>query len=129
MNNYDSDFRPEYEDDPGPLIRPFAVTRGRAGSGTHNLDILTLVVAIGSDTDTDAVTLEREYSAIVRMCQGRPLSIAEIAAHLNLLVAAVKVLVGDLINSGYVIVRSPVATGNRPDSRLLQAVLDGVRKL
>lgn len=126
MNHNDMDFWPE-DDDPGPLIRPFAVTRGRAGSGIHNLDLLTLVVAVGSDMD--AVTLEREYGAIVRMCQGRPLSIAEIAAHLNLLVAAVKVLIGDLINSGYVIVRSPVAAGNRPDSLLLQAVLDGVRKL
>ena len=126
MNDNDSYFWQE-DDDPGPLIRPFAVTRGRAGSGIHNLDLLTLVVAVGSDTDP--IALEREYAAIVRMCQGRPLSIAEIAAHMNLLVAAVKVLISDLINSGYVIVRSPVTAGNRPDSLLLQAVLDGVRKL
>ncbi|MGW5112902.1 DUF742 domain-containing protein [Nocardia sp. NPDC004123] len=126
MNDNNIDFWQE-DEDPGPLIRPFAVTRGRAGSGSHNLDLLTLVVTVGSETD--AVTLEREYGAIVHMCQGRPLSIAEIAAHLNLLVAAVKVLISDLINSGYVIVRSPVTTGNRPDSLLLQAVLDGVRKL
>ncbi|MFE3060208.1 DUF742 domain-containing protein [Nocardia sp. NPDC059239] len=126
MNDNNIDFWQE-DEDPGPLIRPFAVTRGRAGSGSHNLDLLTLVVAVGSETDV--VTLEREYGAIVHMCQGRPLSIAEIAAHLNLLVAAVKVLISDLINSGYVIVRSPATAGNRPDSLLLQAVLDGVRKL
>jgi predicted ArsR family transcriptional regulator len=64
------------------------------------------------------------------MCQRRPLSIAEISAQMGLLLAAVKVLVSDLISSGHLIFRSPPppATG-RPDIKLLQAVLDGVRKL
>ncbi|MFI2476977.1 DUF742 domain-containing protein [Nocardia xishanensis] len=127
MNDNEGNLWPSFADDPGPLVRPFAVTRGRAGTDLHNLDLLTLVVTVGSGIDVTA--LDREYGAIVRMCQGRPLSIAEIAAHLQLLVAAVKVLVSDLINAGYVIVRSPAPTANRPDSHLLQAVLDGIRRL
>ncbi|MFE3059939.1 DUF742 domain-containing protein [Nocardia sp. NPDC059239] len=116
-----------FDDEPGPLVRPFAVTRGRAGGDLHNLDMITLVVAIVPETA--AATLDREYGEILRMCQARPLSIAEIAAELNLLIAAVKVLVSDLINSGHVIFRSPRHTSDSPNLQLLKAVLDGVRNI
>ncbi|MET7773182.1 DUF742 domain-containing protein [Nocardia sp. NPDC005366] len=117
----------EFGDDPGPLVRPFAVTRGRAGRDLHKLDILTLVVAVRSEHE--AATLDREYAEIVRLCQRRPLSIAELAAHLNLLLAAVKVLVSDLIQSGHVIFRSPAPLAGGADPTLLQAVLDGIRRI
>ncbi|MFE3060255.1 DUF742 domain-containing protein [Nocardia sp. NPDC059239] len=113
------------DDDPGPLVRPFAVTRGRAGRNLHELDMITLVVAVHSATDT--ASLDREYEEILRMCQGRPVSIAEISAQLNLLLAAVKVLVSDLIGAGYLIYRSPTRSFGNPDLGLLQAVLDGIR--
>lgn len=113
--------------DPGPLVRPFAMTRGRAGRDLHGLDILTLVTA-ARPADASA-GLDREYREILRLCQHRALSIAEIAAHMDLLLAAVKVLVSDLIASGYLTHRPPLATAARPDLHLLQAVLDGVRKL
>ena len=117
-----------FEFAPGPLIRPFAVTRGRAGKDLHELDIITLVVAVRPEADVAG--LDREYGDILRMCQRRPLSIAEISAQMGLLLAAVKVLVSDLINSGHLIYRSPPPpTTGRPDIKLLQAVLDGVRKL
>jgi hypothetical protein len=48
---------------------------------------------------------------------------------MNLLLAAVKVLVSDLIDTGYLIHRPPVTAAGRPDINLLQAVLEGVRKL
>jgi hypothetical protein len=113
--------------DPGPLVRPFAVTRGRAGRDLHGLDILTLVRAARAQADNSG--LDREYREILRLCQHRALSIAEISAHMNLLLAAVKVLVSDLIDTGYLIHRPPSAVTARPDINLLQAVLDGVRKL
>ncbi|KAA9152492.1 DUF742 domain-containing protein [Amycolatopsis acidicola] len=118
-----------FQDDPGPLVRPFAVTRGRAGRDLHKLDLITLVVAVRPASDV--ATLDREYGDILRMCQGRPMSLAEIAAQLKLLLAAVKVLVSDLIESGHLIFRSPPAPSGdrRPNIELLQAVLDGVRKL
>lgn len=116
------------QEQPG-LVRPFIVTRGRASTRLHDLDMITLVVAIRPASD--AATLDREYGEILRLCQGRPLSVAEIAAHLDLLVAAVKVLISDLIDSGHLIFRSPPpsASDGRPDLQLLQAVLDGIRKL
>lgn len=126
MNHNDNDLW-SFDDEPGPLVRPFAVTRGRAGKGLHQLDILTLVVAVRAADDLSM--LEREYGEIVRLCHSAPLSIAELAAHLNILVVAVKVLVSDLISSGHVIHRSPSPPSGRADPILLQAVLDGVRRL
>ncbi|MGW4124659.1 DUF742 domain-containing protein [Nocardia sp. NPDC004711] len=126
MNRHEDDAW-AFEDDPGPLVRPFAVTRGRAGKDRHNLDMLTLVIAVRSETEVS--TLDREYGDIVRLCQGRPQSIVELAAHLHLLLAAVKVLVGDLIDSGYLIFRSPPPPASGPDPLLLQAVIDGIRRL
>jgi DNA-binding MarR family transcriptional regulator len=116
-----------FGDDPGPLVRPFAVTRGRAGRDLHRLNILTLVMAARAEADVTG--LDREYREILRLCQHRALSIAEIAAHMNLLLAAVKVLVSDLIDSGHLIHRSPQPAAGRADIKLLQAVLEGVRKL
>ncbi|HEY0937509.1 MAG TPA: DUF742 domain-containing protein [Trebonia sp.] len=115
------------DEDPGPLVRPFAVTRGRAGQNLHGLDILTLVTAARSEADHSG--LDREYREILRLCQHRTLSIAEIAAHVDLLLAAVKVLVGDLIGTGCLRHRPPSAVTARADINLLQVVLEGVRKL
>jgi hypothetical protein len=116
-----------FGDDPGPLVRPFAVTRGRAGKDLHGLNILTLVMAARAEADVTG--LDREYREILRLCQHRALSVAEIAAHMNLLLAAVKVLVSDLIDSGHLIYRSPQPAAGRADIQLLQAVLEGVRKI
>jgi hypothetical protein len=114
--------------DPGPLVRPFAMTRGRAGKDLHGLDILTLVTT-ARPVQAASAGLDREYREILRLCQHRALSIAELAAHMNLLLAAVKVLVSDLIDTGYLIHRPPPAHAAVPDINLLQAVLDGVRRL
>jgi hypothetical protein len=115
------------DEDPGPLVRPFAMTRGRAGRDLHGLDILTLVTATRPENGSGG--LDREYREIMRLCQHQSLSIAEIAAHMDLLLAAVKVLVSDLIDTGYLTYRPPPSAAARPNINLLQAVLDGVRKL
>ncbi|WP_244198586.1 DUF742 domain-containing protein [Nocardia neocaledoniensis] len=93
----------------------------------QDLDILTLVISVGYDSDVHK--LDREYAEIFQLCRHRPLSIVELSAHLNLLLAAVKVLVSDLIGAGYVIFRSPPRADAAPDPELLQAVLDGIRNL
>lgn len=120
---------PWFDDAAGPLIRPYAVTRGRTTSNWRDLDMITLVVAARWDTSLER--MGHEYVGVVRLC-GRPVSVAEISAGLALPLAVTKILVGDLIEAGYLIFRappSPAATQQTPDLKLLQAVLDGVRKL
>ena len=116
-----------FDQEPGPLVRQFALTGGRTGTGHHWLNMITLVTAVRPDAE--ATTANRESAAIVAMCYERPLSVAEIAARLNVLLAVAKVLVGDLIDEGLVVGHAPPSMANEPDLNLLQAVLDGVRRL
>ena len=117
-----------FDDAAGPLVRPYAVTRGRTTSNWRDLDMITLVVSARWDAHLER--MGHEYVAVVRLC-GRPLSVAEISAGLSLPLAVTKILIGDLIEGGYLIFRSPTTqlTSENPDIKLLQAVLDGVRKL
>jgi hypothetical protein len=115
-----------FDDAAGPLIRPYTVTGGRTRSGNIGLDLLTLVVATASVTD--AVAMPPEYGRIVRLCQ-QPLSVAEVAAYLQLPLPVVKVLLGDLIERRHVMSHSAASVTAAPDERILQAVLDGIRRL
>jgi hypothetical protein len=111
-----------FDGDAGPLVRPYAVTRGRTRSHRRDLDLITLVVAASPNI---AVSGDGpEYASILRLCQ-RPLSVAEIAARLELPLGVAKVLVGDLIDQGFVLHGS----GATPNTNILHAVLDGIRKL
>lgn len=115
-----------YDDEAGPLVRPYAVTRGRTRSARHDLNMITLVIA---SADGHPV-MEPEYTEILRICQ-QPLSIAELSAMLGLPLAVIKILVADLIEGGLLIFRSPPSSTNTetPDMKTLQAVLDGIRRL
>jgi hypothetical protein len=114
-----------FDEDAGPLVRPYAVARGRTRPTRHDLEMTTLVVAVRADRH---VNVDREYAHIIRISR-RPLSVAEISATLNLPLAVVKVLLSDLIDWGLVIFRSPPRASDIPRTELLQAVLDGIRKL
>ena len=107
------------------MVRPYALTHGRTRTGRHDLDMITLVVALRPEGDL--ATVEPECARILQLCR-RPLSIVEIAARLDLPLVVVKVLVGDLIEQRYVMYRS-TEWPSHPDTEILQAVLDGLRKL
>ena len=117
-----------FAEDAGPLVRPFALTRGRTRADRHALTMITLLLTVRLPAFPEKLT--SESAAIVRMCRGRPRSVAEIAAELNLLVAVAKVLISDLIDES-VLARqtTPLPDVRTPDLQLLQAVLDGVRRL
>jgi hypothetical protein len=115
-----------FDDAAGPLIRPYTLTGGRTRTDKIGLDLLTLVVALTSVAD--AANLPPEYARIIRLAQ-QPLSVAEVAAYVELPLPVVKVLLGDLIEQQHVIFRSATPLTAHPDERILQAVLDGIRKL
>ncbi|MGH4013952.1 MAG: DUF742 domain-containing protein [Pseudonocardiaceae bacterium] len=114
-----------FDEAAGPLVRPYAVARGRTRPTRHELEMITLVVAVTAELEGG---MDPEYAHIVRICQV-PLSIAEVSAILDLPLVVIKVLLSDLIDRGHVIFRSPPRTSDFPTTELLQAVLDGIRKL
>lgn len=125
-----------YDGDAGPLIRPYAMTGGRtsSGPGGTRFDVIALVTLVteGPGADDDASTegdLGPEHRAIVELCRAEVQSVAELAAGTDLPVGVVRVLVGDLLESGRVSVRSPVPPTRLPDGRILREVIDGLRAL
>ncbi|MFC7446518.1 DUF742 domain-containing protein [Rhodococcus daqingensis] len=124
--------QPWFDDAAGPLVRPYAVTRGRTMGAGHDLDMLTLVVTV-SPTPRQQHS-ETEYAEIVQLCSTVQ-SVAEVSAHLKLPLAVTKILVGDLITEGMLNFRAPATSDSYNDIagigdvNILQAVLDGIRKL
>jgi hypothetical protein len=110
----------------GPLVRPFAMTKGRTRPANKQLNLITMVVSERPLPEVSGLTPEHER--IVDLCK-EAASVAEIAAHLDLPLVVAKVLVSDLMETGHVIVRSPARTVHTPDKHLLQAVLNGIRRL
>jgi hypothetical protein len=101
------------------------------GAG-HDLDMLTLVVTV---SPTPRVRhIEPEYAEIVQLCRTVQ-SVAEVSAHLNMPLAVTKILVGDLIAERMLDFRAPLSGDSANDIagigdiNILQAVLDGIRKL
>lgn len=116
-----------FDDEAGPLVRLYAVTRGRS-DGRPELNMLTLVVYSG------AAILRRtepEYAEILRLSRTVQ-SIAELSAQMNLPLTTMKVLVGDLVDDGLLDHRAPEPapeTGPPRDVGMLRAVLRGIQAL
>ncbi|RAY15715.1 DUF742 domain-containing protein [Actinomadura craniellae] len=107
------------------LVRPHVVTGGRAHPTRNVFDLVTLVVAGSGGGPTAG--LNPEQRRLLDLCRGGPLSVAEIAGHLDLPTSVTKVLLSDLVDGGHLSVRAPAAPSQLPSVPLLQEVLDGLR--
>lgn len=117
------------DDDAGPVVRPYAVTGGRVRPVTGRFDLMAFVLAApGAAGSPEAAELQPEHRAILAMAH-RPVSVAELAAGLDLLVGVVRVLLGDLLAAGLVALHEPSAMAHLPDDDILQAVVNGLRAL
>lgn len=116
-----------YDHEAGPVVRPYTVTGGRARPVTGTLDLLSYVEALFAP-DADVVHLQPEHRSILDLTR-TALSVAEIAAHLDLPVGVVRVLIGDLVQANLVSTFSSPTPVNPPDESILQAVIDGLRAL
>ncbi|GHF37832.1 hypothetical protein GCM10010218_18710 [Streptomyces mashuensis] len=126
-----------YDDAAGPVVRPYAMTRGRTVSTAEDrLDLIALVVAAepltslpgGAHGLTDR-SLSPEHLDIADLALRSPQSVADLATGLDLPVGVVRVLVGDLLAAGYVHVSRPVPPAELPDEGVLREVIAGLRAL
>ena len=123
------DLDPFDDDEGAALVRPYALVGGR--TRTEASPALP-VEAIVETTELGAGTrIALEKGAIVRQCV-EPCSIVELSVHLKVPVGVTRVLVGDLMRMGAVIVHLPIP-GQLPDGRvdrvLLERVLAGLEAL
>lgn len=115
-----------YDEAAGPLVRPYAMTRGRTRPNAPNLNLVTQVRV--SVLPSDPAALSPEHRQILEICH-KPLSVAEVAAYLDVPLVVVKVLIGDLIERGHIVAGALFQTSDITDTNLLQAVLDGIRRI
>ncbi|MCD7442201.1 DUF742 domain-containing protein [Streptomyces lincolnensis] len=120
-----------FDDEAGPVVRPYAMTRGRTSSaGQHRLDLIAVVVteAHADDPEGDH-TLSPEHVDIVDLCRDTPQSVAELSSELDLPIGVVRVLIGDLVDAEFVHVNRPVPPAELPDESILRDVINGLRAL
>ena len=115
-----------YDEAAGPLVRPYAMTRGRTRPNAPNLNLVTQVRSAAPPNEPGA--LSPEHLQILEICH-TPLSVAEVAAYLDVPLVVVKVLLSDLIERGHVVAGALFQTSDINDTKLLQAVLDGIRRI
>jgi Protein of unknown function (DUF742) len=121
-----------YDAEAGPLVRPYAMTGGRTrpGPGSVRFDLIALIdLEEGALGHGDEPALGPEHQALITLCREETQSVAELAAEEDLPVGVVRVLLGDLLELGYIRVRRPVPPAQLPDEKILREVIDGLRAL
>ncbi|MBW8485068.1 DUF742 domain-containing protein [Actinomadura parmotrematis] len=111
----------------GPMVRPYVMTSGRIEPTRGHFDLITMVVAAGPEPEARP-GLGPEHLAILRLSQAA-ISVAELTGLLDLPVATVRVLLGDLLDQSLITLQEPEPEADMHDIRLYQAVIDGLRAL
>jgi Protein of unknown function (DUF742) len=111
----------------GPVVRPYAVTKGRTlPSGGQSFDLIDLVFATGERPPAH-FRPGPEHRKILSLCR-RPTPIADVISEIDLPIGVVRVLLGDLAGEGMLRV---ILRQSEPgtEQRLLRMVLDGLESL
>jgi hypothetical protein len=115
------------DDHAGPVVRPYAITRGRTRHTHGEFDIISLVTTVRPATPHD-IGIGPEHASILRL-GARPQSVAELAAYLHLPLGTIRVILGDLLERGLVHVQEPQAPDGFTDTSIIEAAINGLRAL
>ena len=109
-------------------VRPYALTGGRTRSKVE-LSMETLVRSNARGLSA-RYELQAEEARILDLAR-EPISVAEISAHLGVVLGVARVLVGDLVAAGRLDRNAPAepTVPEYRDVKLLGRVLDGLRTL
>lgn len=120
--------KPEWlDEEAGPVVRPFALIRGRTRSSGDNFDLIAVVVPTGADAPPEAIIGPEQHRILELAEEG--VTVAEVAAELDLPLGVVRVLLGDLKDHGLINVRPPAQVAPLPSERILKEVIHGLRAL
>jgi hypothetical protein len=116
-----------FDREAGPVVRPYALTKGRTlPSGGASFGLIDVVIATNA-RPSEHFRPGPEHRRILRLCR-RPTPIVDLTSEIDLPLGVVRVLLGDLTGEGMIRVLS---TQKQPvtDQRLLRMVLDGLESL
>jgi Protein of unknown function (DUF742) len=112
--------------DAGPVVRPYAVTKGRTAPAPGSfIGLIDVVMAVGDRMAAAHPHLGREHRRLLSRC-GQPITVVDLASDIDLPVGVVRVLLSDLSQCGMLRV---VAASDEPanNDRLLRDVLDALQ--
>lgn len=115
-----------FDQEAGPVVRLYALTKGRARPAGHVLDVVDVVMAENL-TDAHLQWLPPEHRLLLELC-GAPIAVADLASESGLPLGVVQVLLSDLSRQGLVGVIKPTK-GSPVDESVLKSVLEGLRAL
>ena len=112
----------------GPIVRPYAVTKGRTApaSGWY-IGLIDVVAAVADPQLPVDARLNREHRRVLSRCR-QPITVVDLATDTDLPVGVIRVLLSDLREYGAL----RVVTTQRDAAtteRLLRDVLDGLHSL
>jgi hypothetical protein len=112
----------------GPVVRPYALTRGRTRPSGESFDLVATVTATPARV-RDPGGLGPEHLSVLRIA-GRPTTVVDIASDVDLPLGVVRILLADLRDLGLVTIAAPVPMKARNvDTNTLREVLHGLRGL
>src|SRR3984885_6214995 len=115
------------DEEAGPVVRPYALTRGRTRYSGETLDLIAIITAVRGGR-VDPASLDPDPLAVLRLCR-LPASVADLAADLDLPLGVVRILLGDLQERSLVAIHHPIPPARLPDVQILKEVVDGLRRL
>jgi Protein of unknown function (DUF742) len=114
--------------DDGPVVRPYALTRGRTPPSAKSFDLLTLIVATGTEAAPDTADLGPEHRRLLEMVR-RARPVVEVASDIDLPLGVIRLLLDDLLTHGLILTRPPAATTPSAEAGILQEVIKGLQAL
>jgi len=111
----------------GPVVRPYALIGGRTRHAGEKFDLVATVRATRQEI-SDPAALSPEQTWALNLAR-RPTTVADLASELNLPLGVVRILLADLRDAGFVIIRAPQTGHRQRDSHILREVLNGLRAL
>ncbi|MEU5881879.1 DUF742 domain-containing protein [Spirillospora sp. NPDC047279] len=116
-----------FDREAGPVVRPYAMTRGRTRPRGETFDLIAVVEATG-ERPGDRLRYSPEHVRILRRC-AEPVSVVDLASEIGLPLGVIRVLLGDLRDQGLVALAAIEPVGDRPNKGVLREVLNGLRAL
>ncbi|HEY0935638.1 MAG TPA: DUF742 domain-containing protein [Trebonia sp.] len=112
----------------GPVVRPYALTRGRTRHSGAAFDLVATVTATRAPI-RNPDGLGPEHFSVLQLAQV-PATVVDIASDIDLPLGVVRILLADLRELGLVIIQEPVPVrAQHIDRNTLREVLHGLRGL
>jgi hypothetical protein len=113
-------------DGPGPLIRLFGLTGGRARPVGKPFELVAIVTTIRMPAEP--TELIPEHWSVLKICR-KPTPVADVASQLKLPLNITRVILSDLRREGLVAIERPRPVAQSIDERIYREVLHGLRSL